>query len=147
MNNNTEYFDAHSYPDSLLGAFRRWCAIRKRDATIENLAEFAGRRPSSALIYAIGEFVEAYFDGKTRYGTVAEYGDSAAYSADDLDMIAADFPIYGRRWLKVPCDRSEADKFKCHIPDGFLDYAKSELLKSVRCPLAETQNGGEGMAE
>lgn len=141
--NNADFFDARSRPERLLSAFHAWCAVRKREATLEVFAEFAGRRPSSALVYAVGEFVEAYIDGKTRYGTVAEYGDSAAYSEDDLDMIRADFPIYGRRTLKVPREREEARKYKCDLPDGLLDYAKAELLKEVKCPLRENCREGK----
>ena len=139
--NNAAFYNS-GYSEPMLSAFHKWCDVLKREPTLDAFAEFAGRAPSTAFVYFVGEFVEAYIDGKARYGVVAEYRSPSVEFDGAVRVIGVDFPVYGRQWLPVPADREEALKFKCRLPDGLLDYAKAELLKGVKCPLKESCREG-----
>lgn len=147
--NNAAFYNS-GYSEPMLSAFHKWCDLMKQKPTLDVFAKFAGRAPSTAFVYYVGEFVEAYIDGKTRYGVVAEYRSPSVEADEAVRVIAVDFPIFGRKWLKVPADREEALKFKCRLPEGLLDYAKAELLKAgfpngAGCPLmAGRKEGGNG---
>ena len=145
--NNASFFDAASYPEILLAKFRLWCDFRNEEPTMERLAKFAGFRPSTALDYAVGEVVTVKWNEKDAYGRVVRYGCSDSYYKDYVNVIYVDVRGEYPDGASFRCYESERGCFKARIPEELMELAKSELLKSVRCPLAEARNGGEEVAK
>ncbi len=144
--NNASFFDAENYPDAFLAKFRLWCDFRNEEPTMERLARFAGCRPSTALDYAVGEIVMVKWNGKDAYGRVVHYGSTSSSNTVLNEIyvnVRGDYPDGVPRG----CLESERGAFRAYIPEGLMELAKAEILKSVKCPLAETRDGGEGVAE
>lgn len=146
--NNASFFDSVSHTDDFLAKFRFWCDFRDEEPTTERLAKFAGHLPSTALDYAVGEIVMVKWNGKDVYGRVVRFGSSDAYYKYRIDEIYVDVLGEYPDGVSFRCYESERGKFKAHIPEGLMEMAKSELLKSIKCPLAETRDAnGEEVAE
>lgn len=131
--NNAQFFDSASYERRFLEAHETWCKKMGWGPSFNNLAQFAGRRPSTALNYKIDEIVEFTIDNKTYYGRVVDYSTDGV-SADLQTIVVATTDRSNTR-LGVP--ENDADKYKAHIPEELMKLAKSELLKSIKCPLKE----------